>query len=142
MQPIKFFCSYSHQDEAYRADLEKHLAGLKRQQAIHSWHDRQITAGEQWAEQIAQKLEEADVVLLLISPDFMASDYCYDKEMTRALERHAQGLAKVVPILLRPTDLHGSPFLQLQGLPFEFKPISKWPVGMKRIWMWSKACVS
>jgi TIR domain len=84
------FFSYSHADEALRDQLETHLASLKRQGVISSWHDRRITAGTNVGEAIDSHLDAADVVLLLISPDFIASDYCYEREMTRALERHRE----------------------------------------------------
>jgi hypothetical protein len=126
MKPITLFYSYAHEDEDFRANLEKHLSNLKRQGVIHEWHDRKIVAGQSWADEIDSNLEKADVILLLISADFMSSDYCHQVEMKRALERHEQKLAIVVPVLLRTTDLQGSLFEKLQGLPTDFKPIAKW----------------
>ena len=108
-KPIQIFYAYSHnaEDESLRDQLEKHLSLLKRQGIIAGWHDRQIGAGEEWKGQIDRNLESAQVVLLLISPSFLASDYCYDIEMKRAIERHDHGEAKVVPIILRPVDWRG-----------------------------------
>ena len=85
------FFSYSHADEALRDRLEVHLSLLKRQGVIETWHDRRISPGEAIDRSIGTRLDTADVILLLVSPDFVASDYCYDVEMTRALERHERG---------------------------------------------------
>src|SRR5262245_47183559 len=84
--PVDLFCSYSHKDEALREELDTHLALLRRRGVLNPWHDRRIAASDDWKESIDGHLESADIVLLLISPDFMASDYCYDVEMTRAME--------------------------------------------------------
>ena len=127
-KPIQIFYAYSHnaEDESLRDQLEKHLSLLKRQGIIAGWHDRQIGAGEEWKGQIDRNLESAQVVLLLISPSFLASDYCYDIEMKRAIERHDHGEAKVVPIILRPVDWGGAPFDKLQVLPSDGKPVTLW----------------
>ena len=126
MKPISLFYSYAHKDEHLRKQLEIHLSNLKHQGKIQAWHDREIMPGSSWADEIDENLEKADIILLLISPDFMASDYCYGKEMKRALERHYQGVAKAVPVLLRPTDFEDSRLAKLQGLPTPFDPISEW----------------
>ena len=99
------FFSYSHRDEGLRDQLEIHLAMLKRQGFIETWHDRRITAGEPLDQSISANLEHADIVLLLVSPDFLASDYCYDREMTRALERHISGSCTVIPVIFRALRL-------------------------------------
>ena len=125
-QPIQVFCSYAHKDERLRDKLEKHLSGLRRQGLIQEWHDREITAGSEWKQQIDQHLESAQLILLLISPDFLHSDYCHDIEMTRALERHANGEAWVIPIHLRPVDWEGATFSKLQSLPTDIKPVTTW----------------
>src|SRR6185503_16598921 len=96
----KVFFSYSHDDEQYRDQLEKHLALLKREGLVESWHDRRIRAGSPLAQEIDQQLERADVVLLLVSASFLASDYCYSIEMQRAMERHAAGEATVIPVIV------------------------------------------
>ena len=128
---MKLFFSYAHPDESLRDELAKHLSLLKRQGTITDWHDRKITAGTYWAQAIDDNLNTADIILLLISADFLASDYCYDQEMTRALVRHNQGNARVIPILLRPCDWHSAPFSELQALPIAHgsgaKPITQWP---------------
>jgi len=91
---------------------------------VRSWHDRQIGAGDLWKQAIDQNLQEADIILLLISSDFLASDYCFDIEMKVALERHAAGEALVVPVILRPVDWHATPFGRLQALPKDGKPVT------------------
>jgi HEAT repeat protein len=125
-QSIKLFFSYAHKDEPLRDELAKHLSLLKRQNIITDWHDRNITAGTDWAQAIDHNLNTANIILLLISADFLASDYCYDKELTRALERHNQGTARVIPIILRPCDWHSAPFGKLQALPKDAKPVTEW----------------
>jgi hypothetical protein len=87
----KVFFSYSHKDEALRDELQKHLSILRRQGSIEIWHDRGIGAGADFGHDISSHLEDADIILLLVSSDFLDSDYCYDKEMTRAIERCEQG---------------------------------------------------
>ncbi len=119
------FMSYSHADEQLRDELEKHLAGLRRQGVITTWHDRRIGPGEELHGQISAQLDAADIILLLISADFLNSDYCYDVEMTRALARHDQGTARVIPIILRPCDWHGAPFGRLMATPTDGKPVVK-----------------
>lgn len=122
--PIRVFFSYSHKDEKLRDELELHLKLLQRQKVIDAWHDRQIGAGEERKGAIDQHLEEAQVILLLVSSSYLASDYCYDVEMTRALERHSRGEARVIPIILRPCDWRGAPFAKLQALPRKAESIT------------------
>lgn len=121
------FFSYSHKDEDLRDKLEVHLAMLRRQGVIETWHDRRIAAGDDFAGRIGEELERADIILLLVSPDFLASDYCYDIEMARAMERHEAGQARVIPVVLRPCDWHGAPFGKLIAAPKDGKPVSTWP---------------
>ena len=121
----RVFFSYAHEDEVLRDRLEKHLALLRRQGAIETWHDRRIGPGDAFAAEIDAALETSDVVLLLVSADFLASDYCHDIEMRRALERHEQGLARVIPVILRPCDWHSSEFGHLNAVPRDGKPITK-----------------
>ena len=101
---IEVFYSYAHEDEELVKELRKHLSILKRQGVIREWYDREITAGTDWKGQLDQHLNSSGVILLLVSAAFLASDYCYDVEMTRALERHDQGEARVIPVLLRMVD--------------------------------------
>ena len=121
------FFAYSRQDEALRDELEVHLATLKRQGLIEAWHDRRIGAGEDWEERISEHLEAADVILLLISPDFIASDYCYGVELKRALERHQEGSARVIPVILRPCAWQDLPFGGLQATPQDGRPVTTFP---------------
>ena len=93
------FFSYSHADEALRDQLEKQLSMLKRQGVIETWHDRRIGAGEEFGSEIDSHVEEDDIILLLVSPDFLDSDYCYEREMLRAIERHDAGEAIVIPVI-------------------------------------------
>ena len=125
-QEIKLFYCYARKDKNLRDELEKHLAGLKRRYHLTNWHDREILPGEKWEQAIDKHLNSAHLILLLISPDFMASDYCYGKEMHRALERHREGTCRVVPILLRPSDWKEAPFSSLQLLPTDARPITRW----------------
>lgn len=121
------FFSYSHADEALRDQLEKQLSMLKRQGVIETWHDRRIGAGQDFAKAIDDNLNTADIILLLVSPDFLASDYCYDIEMTRAMERHHAGDATIIPVILRACDWHHAPFGKLSATPRDGRPIKQWP---------------
>jgi formylglycine-generating enzyme required for sulfatase activity len=125
-RPIKLFFSYSHQDEKLRDELAKQLSTLRRKKVIADWHDRQIGAGENWAQAIEENLKSADIILLLVSPDFLHSDFCAEVELKQAMERHEAGEACVIPIILRPSDWHDEPFAQLQALPRNAKPITTW----------------
>lgn len=121
------FFSYSHRDDALRDELEIHLSALKRQGLIDTWHDRRIGAGEEIDHVISEHLERADIILLLVSPYFIASDYCYDVEMKRAIARHEAGEARVIPVILHPCDWHGLPFGKLMATPTDGKPVSMFP---------------
>ncbi|WIH26095.1 toll/interleukin-1 receptor domain-containing protein [Photobacterium damselae] len=121
---VELFFSYCHKDEDFRNELEVHLALLKRQGIISTWHDRRIVAGSNIDSDISAHLESANVIILLISPYFIASDYCYEKEMARAIERHESGEAVVIPIILHPCDWHAAPFGKLLATPTDGKPIS------------------
>ena len=124
--PRSVFISYAHEDEPLRQQLEIHLSLLRRQGLIADWHDRQILAGQEWERDIDEHLEAAAITLLLISPDFLASDYCYGIEMQRALQRHKNGEGVVIPILVRPVDWEGAPFAYLQCLPRDAKAVTEW----------------
>ncbi len=125
-KPVNIFFSYAYHDEAYRDALELHLSLPKRQGLVAGWHARQIQPGEDFAEVIDSNMQAANLILLLISATFIASDYCWEKEMTHALERHEAGTARVVPIFIRPCDWQAAPFAKLQGLPKNALPVSKW----------------
>ncbi|HEY1349913.1 MAG TPA: protein kinase [Ktedonobacteraceae bacterium] len=123
---IEVFFSYSHKDEEMRQELETHLSNLKRQRVITGWHDGEIRAGDLWEEEIDMHLSSAHIILLLVSPDFIDSNYCYEKEMLRAMERHKAGEAHVVPIILRPAHWERTPFGKLQALPSGAKALTLW----------------
>jgi tetratricopeptide (TPR) repeat protein len=126
LTPINVFISYSHVDELLLRQLETHLALLRQQGLITTWHNRQILPGIDWSSEIDIHLEQSALILLLISADFVASDYVSGIEMKRALERHKAGEARVVPIILRPVHWEGAPFSKIQALPSDTKPISRW----------------
>jgi internalin A len=123
---VRLFYSYSHRDETLRNELETHLKLLQRQRLIKPWHDRKIEAGDEWKRKIDDNLERADIILLLVSADFIASDYCYENEMTRALERHDKGEARVIPVVVRDVDWADAPFGELQALPKDSKAVMLW----------------
>lgn len=125
-EPIEVFFSYSHKDEELRDELATHLAMLKNQGLIKAWHDREISAGDEWADEIDQYMNSAQVILLLVSANFLASSYCYSIEMKRAMERHEAKEARVIPIILKPVDWNGAPFGKLQALPKNAKPVTTW----------------
>jgi len=123
----ELFYSYAHEDEKLRVELEKHLSLLERQGLLRGWHDRKIEPGSNWDEEIDDRLRRADVILLLVSADFMASDYIWGKELEVAMERHDAGDARVIPVILRPVDWATAPFARLQALPRDGKPVVSWP---------------
>ena len=123
-EPIKLFFSYAHEDRPFQQALNKHLTPLVRAGFVTPFSDGDIHAGIEWAEEVYHHLNEADIILLLISPDFMNSDFCYHVEMTRALKRHSCEEVRVLPILLRPTYWEHTPLARLQVLPRGGKPVS------------------
>ena len=124
--PIKIFFCYAREDEILLDKLKIQLKPLLRQGVVDTWHDRDIEAGTEWEREISQHLNTAQIILLLISPDFMNSDYCYGVEMKRALERHKQGEAHIIPIILRPVHWQEEPLQTLQALPTDAKPVKSW----------------
>lgn len=125
-RPIEVFYAYSHKDGSLRDELETHLSILKRRGVISSWHDRRISGGTAWDDEISDHLNKADLILLLVSADFIASDYCWNREMTRAMERHQLREARVIPIILRDCDWDFAPFSKLQALPRDGRPVKAW----------------
>ncbi|MBB3833230.1 toll/interleukin-1 receptor domain-containing protein [Xanthomonas campestris pv. raphani] len=121
------FFSYSHADEDLRDQLEKQLAILGRQGVISTWHDRRIGAGQDINQAIDEHINSDDIILLLVSSDFLHSNYCYEIEMTRALERHNSGEAIVIPVILRACAWHDAPFGKLLATPRDGKPVTQWP---------------
>ena len=125
--PINLFYSYAKEDEELRIQLEKHLYSLKREGIISDWHFRKLTGGDEWRKKIDGHLDTSNIILLLISSDFVGSHYCYDIEMTRAMELHKSRKARVIPVILRAVDWHNLPFSELQALPTGGKPVKLWP---------------
>lgn len=123
----KLFFSYSHQDESMRDELEKHFSVLRYQGAIESWHDRKIGPGKEWVKEIDVNLESSEVILLLISHNFLASKYCFEIEAQRALEKHERGEARVIPVILDSCDWKNTPLGELQAATKDGKAISKYP---------------
>jgi len=123
----RVFMSYSHEDEALRDQLEVQLSILKRQGLIEVWHDRRMVAGDRLDWTISKELDQADIVLLLISPDFLASDYCYKIEKGRALERHREGTARLISVILRPCDWPHTDLAQFLVTPTDGRAITTWP---------------
>jgi hypothetical protein len=123
---LRLFYSYADKDEALRERLEVHLKLLERQGLIEPWHQRCLLPGSDARAETDRHLDQADLVLLLVSVDFLASNECWDEQMTRALERHETGKARVVPVLLRPCDLLSAPFAKLTPLPEDRVPVTRW----------------
>jgi len=125
-EPIEIFFSYAREDEDLKIKLEKHLSILKRQGVINNWSDRQITAGEEWSGKIDSHINSSQIILLLVSADFLASDYCFDIEVKQGMARHEKGEARVIPVILRPCDWVIAPFGKLQALPKDGKALTSW----------------
>lgn len=124
--PKRVFISYSHKDDSFREELETHLAGLKRTNLIAPWTDRAIEVGEDWDKAISDNLENADIILFLVSAAFMSSEYIWGVEVKRAMERQQAGTARVIPIIVRPCEWQSAPFAKLQALPRDAKAVTKW----------------
>ena len=124
---FEVFISYAQEDLSFLKELEKHLANLKRQNLITSWYDGDINPGTEWESEIMDRLNNAQMILLLVSADFINSDFCYSIELKQALARQEANQARVIPIILRPVDWKGTPFAKLQALPTRGKPVTNWP---------------
>ena len=122
-KPLKLFVSYSHVDEPLKVELVKHLTPLKHLELIDVWHDRKIPAGGDWDHMISSNLRSADVILLLISIDFINSEYCYDIELEAAIERHENKSAVIIPIILRNCMWQHAPFSKIQAIPKDGRPV-------------------
>lgn len=123
----RIFVSYARVDEPYRVRLGVHLAPLVREGIIDLWSDRAIAPGADWERDIEQVLDTADIVLLLVTPDFVASVHCFEKELTAALRRHEEDGVGILPVFVKSVDLANMPFGRFQGLPLDLRPISAWP---------------
>lgn len=124
---VEVFCCYAHEDQKLLQELKKHLMPLDREGLITLWADIDMNAGAEWEQEIHLHLNTSHIILLLVSSDFMASDYCYSTEMQRAFERHEHDEARVIPIILRPVSWQKTPLSKLQALPKDANPITKWP---------------
>ena len=127
MEAVDLFYSYAHEDEALRDELAGHLKIMERRGVIRPWHDRRIDPGTRWDREIDRQLARADLVLLLVSKDFINSDYIWGHELDTAMRRQRSGEASVVPVMLRAVDIAGAPFAELQGLPSDLRPVTSWP---------------
>jgi hypothetical protein len=125
-KPLNIFISYSHRDEEMFEQLTTHLSGMRREGLINDWHDRKLLPGDSWKDEIDKNLLNSQIILLLVSSDFIASDYCYEVEMKIAIEKHKAGETIVIPIILRPCDWEQAPFSKIQGLPKSARPITNW----------------
>lgn len=123
---VQIFISYSHADDRVLERLHKHLAMMQRDALISAWSDHQILPGANLNAAISSELEKADIFLALLSPDYLASNYCYEKEFEFALERSREGALRVVPVIAEPCDWLSSPFQEFLALPKEGKAISEW----------------
>jgi len=123
---VEIFCCYAREDQPLLLKLKTHLALLEREGSLNIWHDMDISPGTEWEEEINKHLNTAHIILLLISPDFMASEYCYSKEMKQAMERHERGEACVIPILLRPGIWQKATLAKLQVLPNNAQAVTEW----------------
>jgi hypothetical protein len=126
MKKVLIFIAYSHADKKYLEGLTRHLSVLEREGLVRVWYDGCITAGENWDASIRRSLQEADVVLLLISAEFIASQYCYSVEMQAAIDRHKRREALVVPIIIRDSGWQELPIGELQALPEGSLPVARW----------------
>ena len=126
MTDITLFFSYAQEDERMLTELKKHLQSLKRQGLLTGWYDHNIAAGLEWMQERANQLNAATLIALLISPDYLNSDYIYSSEMSKAMQRHEAGTARILPIFLRPTYWEGTPFAKLKSLPTDARPLTAW----------------
>src|SRR5438128_1203057 len=122
--PVKIFFCYAHEDEMLLNKLKTHLSPLRRMGLINMWYDRNISAGTYWEREIDSHLNTSNVILLLVSPDFIDSDYCYDIEMQKALEMQKEGKAHVIPVILRHSLWQKTLLGRLQALPTDGKPVT------------------
>jgi hypothetical protein len=124
---VRIFVSYAHADEALKKELDKYLKVLRRSGKIAVWQDRELVAGDEWDATILRELALANVILLLVSVDFNASDFIWDKELAAAMQRHEAGTARVVPVILRPCQWSSLPYAKLQALPRNARPVTDHP---------------
>jgi len=126
MSKPKLFVSYAHEDLAYLKTLNTQLKGLKRNELIEDWNDNEILPGSDWDDEIKSQLKSADIIIFLISSDFIASDYIHKVELKEAIKRHNNDEVIIIPVIIRPCDFTSLEIKKLQALPKGAKPISKW----------------
>jgi len=126
MSKPKLFVSYSRRDAEYLNEFKVHLAGLKRNKKIEVWTDQEIVPSDKWKQKLKQELETADIMVFLLSPDFIASDFIYEEEVMKAIERRNKGEVVILPIIIRPCDFSSTPLTDFQALPRNAEPISTW----------------
>ncbi len=122
----KVFISYSHADEEYMTQFVNHISVMKKEGLIEEWHDRKILSGQEWNKEINDNLISSTIIIMLISSDFLGSEYCYDIEMMKAMELHNSRKAIVIPIIVRSCDWSRAPFSKLQAMPKDATPVKKW----------------
>ena len=120
-KPLKGFITYSHKDAAAKDKFREHLAVMEQKNELTTWHDGEITAGNEWYEDISKNLAEADILLYLVSAASLASENC-NKELAEALTADI----KVIPIILEHCDWMQHQISDFEVLPLKGKPISKW----------------
>jgi hypothetical protein len=123
---MKAFISYSHQDTQSLDLLHKHLTQLQREGAITAWTDNEIMVGGNLNQDISSALTSSNLFIALLSPDYIASDYCYEKEFQRAIELNEQGKIIIVPVILEPCDWLSTPFQAFKAVPRDGKAIATW----------------
>lgn len=124
--PVAAFISYAHADDRLFQRLLQHLSVLVQQGVLAAWHDRRIEPGVEWDTAISTELQRAQLILLLVSPSFMASEYVQGREVKQALDMHDREAARVVPIVLRHVAFERTPIGRLQALPTNAKPVIAW----------------
>ena len=123
----KIFVSYASEDRRFLNRLRLELKVLERQGLIQAWYDGKIIAGNRWHDKIVNNLEKAEIIIFLVSPDLLASDYIDRIELQTALKRDERGEAIVIPVIIRPTDGWKYKLGDLQALPEGAKAVTSWP---------------
>jgi hypothetical protein len=125
---LKIFISYSHKDERFKDELVTMLAGLQRRGIVDTWQDRRIEPGDEWNTSIQDAMNDCDLALLLVSPDYLASRFIQEAEQPTLLQRRQEMQLRVIPIIVRPCQWQSEPVLKdLQALPKDGKAVIKFP---------------
>lgn len=126
LPPFAVFYSYAREDAKLLDEFSSHLASMKRENWIEEWFDGDILPGHSWSEHIKDRLRRADIIVFLVSADFIRSEYCWMTELQFALRARKQGVVEVVPVIIRPVDWRRTPLGELHALPSEAKPVTEW----------------